>query len=150
MPNAHHKIESFIRWIGSVSSLIVHTIVFLLAFLLGIFHAFSWDNILLIVTTLVSLEAIYLAIFIQMTVNQNTETLREVEVDVDEIQKDIDGIEQDVDEIQEDVDEIQEDVDEIQEVDAKEAIEDAQHRETLKGISDRLHTLIKDIDQLKR
>lgn len=143
MPNAHHKIESFIRWIGSVSSLIVHTIVFLLAFLLGIFHAFSWDNILLIVTTLVSLEAIYLAIFIQMTVNQNTETLKEVEVDVDEIQKDIDEIEQDVDEIQEDVDE-------IQEGDAKEAIEDAQHRETLKGISDRLHTLIKDIDQLKR
>jgi uncharacterized protein YoxC len=150
MADTHHPIERLTQWIGSISSLIVHTFAFIGAFLLGLFHVFSWENILLIVTTIVSLEAIYLAIFIQMTVNQNTETLKEVEVDVDEIQKDIDEIEQDVDEIQEDVDEIQEDVDEIQEVDAKEAENDAQHRETLASISARLHQLLQDIEAMKK
>lgn len=143
MTNIQHPIEYLIQWVGSISSLIVHTLAFVGAFLLGLFHVFSWENILLIVTTIVSLEAIYLAIFIQMTVNKNTETLKEVEVDVDEIQKDIDEIEQDVDEIQEDVDE-------IQEVDAKEAANDAQHRETLASISARLHQLLQDIETMKK
>lgn len=136
MANTHHPIEHLTQWIGSISSLIAHTIAFIGAFLLGLFHVFSWEDILLIVTTIVSLEAIYLAIFIQMTVNQNTETLREVEVDVDEIQKDID--------------EIEHDVDEIQEVDAKEAANDAQHRETLASISARLHQLLQDIETMKK
>lgn len=136
MSKSQHPIEHMTRWIGSVSSLIIHTVIFILAFLSGLFHLFSWDNILLIVTTLVSLEAIYLAIFIQMTVNQNTETLREVEVDVDEIQKDIDEIEQDVDEIQED--------------DAEEAVRDAQHKETLENIVNRLHKLLEDIEVMKQ
>ena len=140
---AHNPIEKLTRWIGSIPSLVVHTLVFGLAFVLGIFHTFAWDTILLVVTTIVSLEAIYLAIFIQMTVNQNTETLREVEVDVDEIQKDIDEIEHDVDEIQEDVDEIQED-------DAEESARDAQHRETLEGIVARLHGLLEDIETMKK
>lgn len=136
MSKSYHSIEHMTRWIGSVSSLIMHTVMFILAFLSGLFHFFSWDSILLIVTTLVSLEAIYLAIFIQMTVNQNTETLREVEVDVDEIQKDIDEIEQDVDEIQED--------------DAEEAVRDAQHKETLENIVNRLHKLLEDIEVMKQ
>jgi peptidoglycan hydrolase CwlO-like protein len=72
------------------------------------------DTVLLVLTTAVSLEAIYLAIFIQMSVNENTESLEEVEEDIDEIQHDVDEIQHDVDEIQHDVDEIQEDVDEIQ------------------------------------
>jgi methyl-accepting chemotaxis protein len=100
---------------------VVHTVFFAVVFSLP-FFGFKLDTVLLVLTTVVSLEAIYLAIFIQMTVNQNTESLEEVEEDiedivedVEEISEDIGEIQQDVDEIQEDVDEIQKDVDEIQE-----------------------------------
>ncbi len=131
-------VEKITRSIGSVPSLIVHTIFFAVAFFLGVFGVFTWDNVLLILTTVVSLEAIYLAIFIQMSVNQNTESLREVEEDVDEIQED-------VDEIQKDIDAIEQDVDEIQEDEAEEEIRDAQHKKSLDAISERLQQLLTDI-----
>lgn len=100
-------------WIGSPQSLLFHTIFFVVVFLLGLL-GFDWDRLLLILTTAVSLEAIYLAIFIQMAVNRNTQSLVEVEHDIDEIQEDVDEIQEDIDEIQEDVDEIQKDVDVIE------------------------------------
>jgi septal ring factor EnvC (AmiA/AmiB activator) len=113
--------RNFTKWIGSRTSVVVHTVFFAVVFSLP-FFGFKLDTVLLVLTTVVSLEAIYLAIFIQMTVNQNTESLEEVEEDiedivedVEEISEDIGEIQQDVDEIQEDVDEIQKDVDEIQE-----------------------------------
>jgi TolA-binding protein len=108
-------VERATTWIGSVASLFVHTLAFLAAFALGIFHVATWELILLVLTTVVSLEAIYLAIFIQITVNQNTESLREVEEDIDEIQEDVEELGEDLDEIQEDIEEISEDIDEIQE-----------------------------------
>jgi uncharacterized protein YoxC len=117
--------EKASQWIGSTSSLLAHTFLFLLSFILIIFGVPS-DRVLLILTTIVSLEAIYLAIFIQMTVNKNTESLEEVEEDLDEIQEDIDEIQEDVEDIQEDVDDIQEshedlaeDIDEIEDADTK-------------------------------
>ncbi len=73
------------------------------------------DEVLLVLTTVVSLEAIYLAIFIQMSVNRHNESLEEVEKNIDEIQEDVEEITTDVDEVSKDIDEIQEDVDEIQE-----------------------------------
>src|SRR3989339_555669 len=76
------------RWIGSPVSLVVHTIIFLGCIALGFFGV-SWDEILLVLTTVVSLEAIYLAIFIQMTVNRTTQELAEVGEDIEEIQEDI-------------------------------------------------------------
>jgi len=136
MPKPVVLIETITRSVGSVASVVLHTLVFLGAFLLGIMEVTDWDTILLILTTVVSLEAIYLAIFIQMSVNQNTESLREVEVDVDEIQKDIDAIEQDVDE--------------IQEADVIDKLHDDQHREELQGISERLQQLLADINNLKK
>lgn len=112
------KLENFSRkatnWIGSPWSLVVHSIFFIGIFVLR-FFGFSSSDVLLILTTIVSLEAIYLSIFIQMTVNKHGKELEEVSEDVEEIQKDVDEIQEDVDEIQEDVEEIQEDVDEIQE-----------------------------------
>ena len=81
-----------------------------------LFNVVPLDRMLLVLTTLVSLEAIYLAIFIQMSLNFTRESLAEVEIDVDEIQKDVDEIQHDVDEIQHDVDEIQEDIEDIEEV----------------------------------
>src|SRR4029077_14099946 len=75
----------------------------------------EWDKMLLVLTTIVSLEAIYLSIFIQMTINYTTKELEEVGDDIEEMQEDIGEIQEDVDEIQEDVDELQEDVEDISE-----------------------------------
>lgn len=103
------------KWIGSVPSIIIHTIFFVGSFAAVYFDFLSLDRMLLVLTTLVSLEAIYLAIFIQMSLNLARESLKEVEEDIDEIQEDVSEIEKDVDEIQHDVDEIQEDIEEIEE-----------------------------------
>lgn len=99
--------EKFTHWVGSVSSIIVHTILFIGAFCLT-FLGVSLDQILLVLTTIVSLEAIYLAIFIQMTVNKHTQSLKEVEKDVDEIAEDVDEIAEDIEEIQDEVEELNE------------------------------------------
>ena len=102
------------RWIGTPASLFVHTI-----FFIGIFvmHQFGvpFDQILLILTTVVSLEAIYLAIFIQITINRQEEKLHEVREEIEEISEDIEDIHEDVEELGEDFDEISEDISEIQE-----------------------------------
>jgi peptidoglycan hydrolase CwlO-like protein len=107
------------RSIGSVESLLVHTALFITCFASVLFGA-SLDRVLLVLTTVLSLEAIYLAIFIQMSVNQNTLQLREVErdiedlsEDIEEISEDIEGIEKDIEEIQEDIEEISDDIEEI-------------------------------------
>lgn len=106
--------EKFTNWVWSQSSLIVHTIFFLGCFILILFWV-DLDQILLVLTTVVSLEAIYLAIFIQMTVNRNTLSLKTVESDISDIQEGVDEIQEGVDEIQEDVELLEKDIDEIQE-----------------------------------
>ena len=108
-------IERAIESIGSVPSLIIHTIWFTTCFVLSGLGFLKWETMLLVLTTIVSLEAIYLALFIQITVNRNTESLREVEEDIDEIQEDVEELGEDVEGIQEDIEEISEDIDEIQE-----------------------------------
>lgn len=94
------------HWIGTPKSILIHTLLFIGIFALYFFKM-STENILLILTTAVSLEAIYLSILIQMTINENTRSLKAVEEDVDELQKDVEGIEEDVDDISEDIDKIQ-------------------------------------------
>lgn len=76
------------KWVGTPYSLIAHSILFVGIFTLRYFN-FTTDQILLLLTTAVSLEAIYLALFIQMTVNRNTESLEEVEEDIEDIQEDV-------------------------------------------------------------
>ncbi len=120
-----HGIDKVISAVGSVSSLLIHTCLFASAFLLALFGVVEWSIMLLILTTVVSLEAIYLAIFIQMSVTRQAKDLESVSEDVEDIQEDIEEISHDVDEIQKDVDEIQEDVDEIQE-DVEEIQEDVE------------------------
>lgn len=102
------------KWVGSVSSLIVHTIIFIIFFIL-IYLGFDAEKVMLILTTLVSLEAIYLALFIQMSVNRNTDSIENIEEDIEEIEKDVDEIQEDIEEIEKDVDEIQEDIEDIEE-----------------------------------
>lgn len=144
-----NKIDNFIKWIGSFPSLIIHTFFFLSCLLSGLIWD-SWDTVMLVLTTIVSLEAIYLSIFIQMSINRNTESLASVEKDIDEIQEDIDEIQEDVDEIQEDIDEIQEDVEDIQEEDEQEESEDEQDRRLLKDIQDNILKITADLQQLKK
>lgn len=146
----------FTNWVGSISSLILHTIFFVGSFVLY-FLGVDLEKILLVLTTVVSLEAIYLAIFIQMTVNRNTQSLEEVEEDIDEIQEDVEEIEKDIDEIQEDVgemekdiDEMQEDVEEIQEDDVEDDKHDKATMQTLTEIQTNLVKLMGDIEALKQ
>ncbi|MCC6323696.1 DUF1003 domain-containing protein, partial [Candidatus Nomurabacteria bacterium] len=115
------------------------------------------DKILLVVTTLVSLEAIYLSIFIQMSVNRQARKLHavardveEIQEDVEEIQEDVEGIEKDVDEIQKDVDEIQEDVEEIQEEDDTESENIKCDNLMMTRIESTLAELMKEINELKK
>ena len=105
--------DSVISWIGSTSSLVFHTLLFITSFLLPLFKVVEFEEMLLVLTTIVSLEAIYLSIFIQMSVNKSNKHIEVIKEDVNEIQEDIDEIQEDIDEIQEDIDETQEDIDEI-------------------------------------
>lgn len=152
------------RWIGSPLSIALHTVLFLGSFALPMLGFVDFDRMLLILTTLVSLEAIYLALFIQMTVNFQGESIAHVEKDIDEIQEDVEEIQEDIDEIQEDVDEIQEDVDELQEdvedisedvediseEDAEDEAREAAHVRTLADIQTNLQRLMEDISKLQQ
>ena len=144
------------RWIGSTQSLVLHTVIFGIFFWLG-YTGHDWEKILLVLTTLVSLEAIYLSIFIQMSINRNTESLEDVEEGLDEIQEDVDEIQENVDEIQDDVEEIQEDIDEIQddveEITAEEEPQLSDHQRThmtLEKIEKNLQKLMDDFHTLQK
>ena len=102
------------HYIGSTLSLILHSLFFVAIFGL-VWLGVPFEKVMLILTTAVSLEAIYLSIFIQLTVNRQARQLEEVSVDVDDIQEDVEEISKDVDGIQEDVEEISKDIDDIQE-----------------------------------
>lgn len=136
-------VERMTRWVGSVPSLLIHTLLFIGAFLLAIFSVASWEMVLLTLTTIVSLEAIYLAIFIQFTVNRNTESLREVEEDIDEIQED-------VEELGEDVDEIQEDLEELTEDDERDQERRSTQKVTLEQLTSDVRRILEDLENLKK
>ncbi len=138
----------FTNWVWSKSSLMVHTTFFVVCFISVLFWV-KLEEMLLILTTVVSLEAIYLAIFIQMTVNRNTLSLKAVEEDIDEIQEDIDEIQEDIDEIQEDVDEIQEDVDEITEDNEEEELETDKAIKYIEKIEIQMQNIVKELEELK-
>jgi len=145
--------ERMTTWVGSSSSFALHTIAFIAAFAVGIFGVADWTIILLVLTTIVSLEAIYLSIFIQMTVNRHAAELAEVSEDVEDIQEDIEEISEDIDEIQEDVDEIQEDVEEISEEEVEEERQEELRKQqqavTLETLSRDVAQLLKDLEALK-
>src|SRR5690606_25651171 len=62
------------------------------------FLGFDLTNILLVLTTIVSLEAIYLSILIQLSVNLQTKKLESIQEDVEDIQEDVEEINEDDDE----------------------------------------------------
>ena len=138
------------RWIGSPASVIVHTILFAGSFVAVLTGLLNFDRMLLILTTIVSLEAIYLCILIQMTINLTTESIEGVSEDIEEMQEDIGEIQEDVEEISEDVEDISEDVEEMTEDEAVEEKEDAAQQKTLATIQADLRKLIEDIDRLQK
>ncbi len=120
--------EKITHWIGSTQSIIFHSIFFVVIFGLRLFGVSSSD-VLLVLTTAVSLEAIYLAIFIQMTINKQSKELEEVS-------EDIEGIQEDVDEIQKDIEDIEED--------------EQDEEQMLERIENTLGKLIEEVIELKK
>lgn len=142
--------ERLTRWVGSVPSLVLHTLFFVACFAAVGLGWLDLNTMLLVLTTVVSLEAIYLAIFIQITVNENTTSLREVEEDIDEIQEDVEELGEDMDEIQEDIEEIQEDVEEMSEEDEEEEQRDRAQAVTLEQLTANVRQILADLEGLKR
>ena len=140
-------------YLGSVPSLVLHTLFFVGIFSLSWFGV-PFNQILLILTTVVSLEAIYLALFIQMTVNRQAAQIEEVSEDVEEISKDIDTIQEDVKEISEDVEDISEDVEElgeeIEKDDKEDAAERTQDMRRIERLESVLEELLKEVRGMKR
>ena len=108
------KIDFIIRWIGTTSSLITHTLFFMFMFSLRIFGVSSQD-VLLILTTVVSLEAIYLSIFIQMSVNRQGTNLKNLQFTVEDVQEAVGDVQEAVEDVQETVEDVQETVEDVQE-----------------------------------
>lgn len=115
-------------WVGSTASLFIHTLLFVAIFVLYL-GGVGIDKVMLILTTAVSLEAIYLSIFIQMTVNRNTQSLEEVEEDIEEITGDIDKLEEE---------------------DVKDSVHDEATAKTLNKIESDLQRLVEDIARLRQ
>lgn len=138
------------KWIGTPASLVVHTLIFAVAFILPFFGVFSIDEILLILTTLVSLEAIYLAIFIQMTINRQTKQIEDVGENIEGIQEEVEDLGEDVQEISKDVEDISEDIDKIQEEQrAEDGSDEEKTRATLDSIETSLQRIIGEIEGIK-
>lgn len=148
-PREPHGVERFTYWIGSVPSLVLHTFAFVAFFVAAASGFASLDFVLLVLTTVVSLEAIYLAIFIQMSVNRHAKELEEVSEDVEDIQEDIEEISEDIEEVQKDVDEIQEDIEDISEDEAEEERKRKQ-TVTLETMTKDIQRLLSDLEHLKK
>ncbi len=167
-PNIKDAALAVTRWVGSPISLALHTVFFTGIFVLGFSGIADPAFLFAITTNILSIEAIYLAIFIQMTINYQAQALEEVQEDVEGIQEDVGEIQEDVEEMQEDVGEIQTDIDEVQK-DVDELQEDVEEmseeeksaateeelrkneqRETLENIEADLEKLLADIAHLKQ
>ena len=147
------------RSIGTPISVLIHTILFVGIFGLMEFGV-AFEQIMLILTTVVSLEAIYLAIFIQMSINRQEAKLHEVREDIEDIQEDVEGLGEDFEEITEDISEIQEDVkelgedfeeisDDLEEDDKKEEAYRSERNRNLQKMETTLQSIISEIERMK-
>jgi uncharacterized membrane protein len=140
-----NPIDGVIASVGSVASLLIHTVVFASFFLAALAGWAPWDQMLLVLTTLLSLEAIYLAIFIQKSVNRQAASLKEVEKDVDIIQENVEDLKEDVGDIQQDVDEISGEIGE----DKAEELRKQRQAQMLETLSNDVKAMLKHIEALK-
>ena len=146
----HLIFEQLTVWIGSVASLFIHTIIFFGSFALAFLGIVQWETMLLVLTTLVSLEAIYLSIFIQMTVNRHQKELEEVSEDVEDIQEDIQEISEDVEDLGDDVEDIQEDIQELTEDEESEEERKTKQMVSLEQLTGDIQRILKDLETLKK
>jgi len=160
--NTIRGIEKIITWIGSPISLVIHTIIFIGFFTVSFLKWVSWDLMFAVLTNVVSLEAIYLAIFIQMSVNRQAASLKEVEEDVGDIQEDIEELGENVEELgenveelgenvedlKEDVEDIQEDIGEIGE-DEEDEVRDKKQAEMIEALTRDVKAMLKHLETLK-
>lgn len=84
------RFDNFTRkatyWIGTPQCLMVHVALLFAASILVPFLGFQ--TVLLITTTILSWEAIFIGIFIQMAVNRQHTRIRGIESDIDDILED--------------------------------------------------------------
>lgn len=157
--NTIRGIERMIVWIGSPTSLVVHTFIFAGFFAVSYFKWVAWDLMFAVLTNVVSLEAIYLAIFIQMSVNRQSASLKGVEEDVGDIQEDIEELGENVEELGENVEELgenvedlKEDVEDIQEdigEDEEEEVRDKRQAEMLEALTNDVKAMLQHLETLK-
>lgn len=146
----HLLFEQLTVWIGSVTSLFIHSLIFLGCFFVALLGWVPWETMLLVLTTLVSLEAIYLSIFIQMTVNRHQKELEEVSEDVEDIQEDIQEISEDVEDLGDDVEDIQEDIQELTEDEESEEERKKKQMVSLEQLTNDIQRVLKDLETLKK
>ena len=156
-------IERVIVWIGSPISLALHTVVFIAFFVAPLTAIISWDSMFAVLTNVVSLEAIYLAIFIQMSVNRQAATLKGVEEDVGDIQEDVEELGENVEELgenveelgenvedlKEDVEDIQEDIGEIGDDDDDDEAREKRQAEMIETLTNDVKAMLKHLETLK-
>lgn len=141
--------EKLTTLIGTPFSIVIHTLLFIGIFVLTNF-GFTVDDVLLILTTVVSLEAIYLSIFIQMSVNRASTHIADVKEDISDIQEDVEDLEENIDDIQEDVEGLESNVKEISEDYDESDKEEDDLAKALKRIESHLSLLQEDISKLKK
>jgi uncharacterized membrane protein len=97
-------LQQIIRWVGTPQSLIMHTIAFIILLCLPFFGIPTYFS-MLILTTIVSLEAIYLSIFIQMGVNRHADEQAQTKKVLTNIEETIDDVQETIEEVQETIEE---------------------------------------------
>lgn len=106
------KLQEIISAVGTFKSLILHTIFFLVMLSLPLFFGVDSTLSLLILTTVVSLEAIYLNIITLMGVNRHADEQAKTHLVLSNIEETIDDIEETIDDVQETIEDVQETIDE--------------------------------------
>jgi uncharacterized protein YoxC len=130
------------RWVGSTSSVLLHTILFIISFLLPVIGVVTFERMLLFLTTIVSLEAIYLSIFIQMSLNMNNQNIEIIQEDIEELGEGIEELGEDIEELGEDIEELGEDIEELGD-DIEELGED------LEELGEDLEEIQKEVDEMQ-
>jgi peptidoglycan hydrolase CwlO-like protein len=140
---------SVTRWVGSGMSVILHTILFVVSFTLPAIGWVSFERMLLVLTTVVSLEAIYLSIFIQMSINMNNQNIESIQGDIEELGEDIEELGSDIEELGEGIEELGEDIEELGE-DIEELGEGIEELgEDLEELGEDLEEIQKDVDEMQ-
>lgn len=131
--------------------MVTHSVLFLGALLLPLVGVDA-QKVLLVLTTIVSLEAIYLSIFIQYSVNQHSEALTEVASDIDEVTEDVKEISTDVEGISSDVEELSADVEDISDNLEEHLGEDepAQLKPSYELLERQVQVLLDEVQRLKQ